>query len=81
MTDVDKAIAYLKEYQIDSFECSGILVIPCTSPNEIYDMATRVRRYFKEIGFDKSWQIDPYFYDKHNSLTADMFDSRGTASQ
>lgn len=73
MTDMDKAMAYLKDNGVESFESSGILVIPCSSPEEIYDMATRVRRYFKEIGFEKSWQIDPYYIERRCGLTAEMY--------
>jgi hypothetical protein len=75
---MDKAMAYLKENNIESFESSGILVIPCSNPDEIYDMATRVRKYFKEISFEKSWQIDPYYISRHSDLTAAMY---GTSSQ
>ncbi len=65
MTDISAAIARLKEDGIESFEGSGILIIPCTEPEQIYDMATKARRIFKEIDYQKSWQIDPYYYQKH----------------
>lgn len=74
-----KAIAYLKQNGIESFEGAGILVIPVSDPEEIYDMATRVRKYFKEIAYEKSWQIDPYYIDRHNSLTSEMYDMKGDA--
>jgi hypothetical protein len=65
MTDISAAIARLKKDGIESFEGSGILIIPCDDPEAIYDLATKVRRIFKEIGYEKSWQVDPYYWDKH----------------
>ena len=65
MTDISAAIARLKEDGIESFEGSGILIIPCDNPEVIYDLATKARRIFKEIGYEKSWQVDPYYRDKH----------------
>lgn len=73
MTDIGKAIEYLKENGIESFEGAGILVIPASNPEEIYDMASKVRRLFKEIGYEKSWQIDPYYIQRHKSLTSEMY--------
>lgn len=65
MTDISAAIARLKENGIESFEGSGILIIPCTEPEQIYDLVNKVRRIFKEIDYQKSWQVDPYYYQKH----------------
>lgn len=65
MTDISAAIARLKEDGIESFEGSGVLIIPCTEPEQIYDMAIKVRRILKEIDYQKSWLIDPYYYQKH----------------
>ena len=74
MTDIGKAIEALKEHNIESFDGHGILVIPASSPEDIYPMAEKARRIFKEIGFEKSWRVDPYYYDKKISLTGVMFD-------
>lgn len=72
---MEKAIAYLKEKGIEAFDGGdGILVIPVSSAEEIYDMANNVRRYFKECGYEKSWRIDPYYYQKRMSLSGAMFD-------
>lgn len=65
MTDISVAIARLKEDGIESFEGSGILIVPCNSPEEIIDLVGRVKRIFKEIDYQKSWQVDPYYYQKH----------------
>ncbi len=65
MTDISVAIARLKEDGIESFEGPGILIIPCTEPEQIYDLVNKVRRIFKEIDYQKSWQIDPYYYQKY----------------
>lgn len=72
--DIQEGVRILEENGIESFEGSGILVIPCSSPDEIYDLANKVRRIFKECGYNKSWQIDPYYFDRRQSLTGQMFD-------
>ena len=75
---IEKAIEALKAlYKITAFEDSGILVIPCSSPEEIYDLATKVRSIFKEIGYSKSWRIDPYYYSKRNTLNDIMYNQKG----
>lgn len=68
MTDISKAIERLKEEGIESFELTGILVIPCESPDDIFKMVGKVRRLLKEIDYQKSWQIDPYYYQKHQEF-------------
>lgn len=60
MTDTNKAIQHLKENGVAAFEHSGIVIVPCDSPEEILDLASKVRSLFKEIGFQKSWEISPY---------------------
>lgn len=74
MTDISKAIDALKQHNIEAFEGHGILVIPASKPEEIYPLAEKARRVFKEIGYDKSWRIDPYYFEKRSSLTGQMFD-------
>lgn len=73
--DIIEGVRILKENGVESFEGSGILVIPCSSPEEIYDLANKVRRIFKECGYNKSWQIDPYYYDRRETLAAQMYDT------
>jgi hypothetical protein len=69
MTDMDKAVAELKKEGLDAIEVGGILVIPfdyvheCTE-DEFYKLISKIKYIFKEIGFDKSWQIDPYYYER-----------------
>ena len=65
-TDIANAVLYLKSKGIEAFEGSGILVVPASSPEEIYDLVHKVKRYFKECGYEKSWLIDPYYYQKHD---------------
>ena len=74
MIDSDKAVDILKERGIESFVLGGVLTVPCSSPDDIYDMAEKLRKIFKEIGFEKSWRIDPYYFDKRQTLTATMYD-------
>lgn len=74
MIGIDEAIDILKNrYDVEAFEVAGILVIPVTSPNDIYDCANDTRRIFKEIGYEKSWQIDPYFFSKRQTLSDIMY--------
>lgn len=72
MTDIRTAVEFLRSNSIDAFESGGIVVIPCSNPEEIYDMANIVRRYFKEIGYEKSWQINPYYYDTIKRMKGDF---------
>ena len=73
MTDIPVAIESLKKNGIEAFELSNILVIPVDKPDDIYPMANKARRVFKEIGYEKSWQIDPYYYEKRQTLNGEMY--------
>lgn len=64
MTDISAAIARLKEEGIESFEGPGILIIPCSSADDIFNTVAKVKRILKEIDYHKSWQVDPYFYQR-----------------
>ena len=66
MTDMDKAVKYLKSNGIEAIAGAGILEIPASSPLEIVDMAVRVRKLLLECGYNKSWLIDPYYYEHHS---------------
>lgn len=63
MRDISQAVKYLESKGIKAVEGSGMLVIPCTSPEEIINLVSIIKRYLDEIGYDKSWLIDPYYYD------------------
>lgn len=73
MTDIDQAINYLEEKGIKSHNTAGILEIPVDSPEDIVDMVSKAKKYLQDIGYDKSWQINPYYYDEKASLTHDMY--------
>lgn len=73
MTDIDQAIKYLESKGIKSHETAGILEIPVDSPDEILDMVSVVKYHLQDIGYDKSWQINPYHYERKESLAYDMF--------
>lgn len=62
MTDVGLAVSYLKKQGIEAVEGSGILIVPCSSPSEIVDLVSTVRKHLDDVGYDKSWIIDPYYY-------------------
>lgn len=70
---MEKAIKYLKENGIEAFEGSGILIIPCTSPEEIYNLVYRVKTLLKDVGYEKSWQIDPYYYERNRLDNGKIF--------
>lgn len=73
MTDISTAIEALKGIGIESFELSRILVIPVDKPEDIYPTVEKARRVFKQIGYEKSWQVDPYYYEKRQNLNGQMY--------
>ena len=75
MTDIDQAINYLEEKGIESHNTAGILEIPVDSPEDIIDMVSKAKKYLQDIGYDKSWQINPYYYERKESLAGEMFDN------
>ena len=81
MLSIDEAVNILKMRGIEAFELSGVLTVPCSSPDDIYDMADKLRRIFKEIGFQKSWRIDPYYLEHRKTLAADMYDDLAKNTQ
>lgn len=70
---IDKAIIFLKEHGIEAFELTGILTIPVSSPEEIEPMVGKLKGLLNEIGFDKSWAVDPYYYEKHSKIEDEMY--------
>ncbi len=68
---IEKAIIFLKEKGIEAFELSGVLVIPVSSPNELDTIAKNIKRYLNECGYDKSWMLDPYYYEHHPEMKGD----------
>ena len=75
MDEFQKAIEYLKMKGVEAFVLMNILTIPVESVNQIEPMAGRIRKLLKDCGYQKSWRIDPYYYERHNSVTADMYDN------
>jgi len=73
MISCEQAVSILKERGIEAFELSGVLTVPCSSPDDIYNTAEKLRKIFKEIGFDKSWRIDPYYLEHRKTLTGEMY--------
>ena len=72
---IEKAIQYLKEHNIKSFELMGILVIPVDSPEHLDQTAKDIKRLLKECGYEKSWSLDPYYYERHKGIDGDMYDT------
>lgn len=77
---IEKAIAFLKEQGIESFERMGILIIPVDSPEHLDQIAKDIKRLLEKIGYDKSWSVDPYYYERHKSIIGEMYDSKGDNS-
>ena len=80
MTDIGVAIEHLSKSGIEAFDGHGILVMPASSPEDIYPLAEKARRIFKEIGFEKSCRIDPYYYSKKQTITDIMYNQKGDLS-
>lgn len=73
MTDIDQAINYLETKGVSAHNSAGILEIPVDSPEDIVEMVSKAKKLLQDIGYDKSWQINPYYYENKESLTHDMY--------
>ena len=61
------AVEALKDEGITAFEKMGIVIIPVGNSDEIEPMVHTVKNVFKRIGYEGSWQVDPYYYEKHGA--------------
>lgn len=66
MSDISQAIEYLKKNGIESFELMGVLSIPVDSPEKLDYVVSRISKLLKECGYDKSWRVDPYYYERNH---------------
>lgn len=73
MTDIERAIEYLKTKDIESYDLMNILTIPTESPEHMDQLAKNIKRYLQECKYEKSWRIDPYYYERHQSVEGEMF--------
>lgn len=71
---IDDAIKFLSSKGIDCFERMGILVIPVESCEDLDVQAKSVKKNLNAIGYEKSWQIDPYFYDNQSKSFDDIYE-------
>ena len=71
--NIDEAIGYLEDNGIDAFEQAGIIVIPVGSVNELHDMVSTAKALFKECGYEKSWRIDPYYFENRDKNFGAMY--------
>ena len=62
---IEKAIEFLTRCGIESYQHMGVLVVPAESCEELLSKTRTVRKLLSEIGYTKSWQVDPYYYEKH----------------
>ena len=69
---MERAIKFLEQNGIESFEQAGILVVPVSSVVEMYKMISTVKSLLKECGYEKSWRIDPYYYENKSKEIADF---------
>lgn len=81
MIDIDEAVNILKERGIEAFELGGVLTVPCESPDELFDTVEKIRRIFKEVGYEKSWRVDPYYLEHRKALAASMYDDLAKNTQ
>lgn len=72
---VDRAIIFLKEKGIESHERMGILAIHVDSCENLDQQAKDMKRLLDSIGYNKSWQLDPYYKEAQNSLTGEMYNN------
>lgn len=72
---IEKAIEALKEKDIYSFERMGILVIPVRKEDvkDLDKIASNMKKILVSIGFNKSWQLDPYYYERKESVIGEMY--------
>lgn len=70
---MERAILYLKEHGIEAFEMMGILVIPVKSAEHLDDIAKQIERLLRDVGYSKSWRLDPYYYERHQSVEGEMY--------
>ena len=71
---IEKAIEYLKENGIESFERMGVLIIPTDSPEDLDVKASKIKKLLLACGYEKSWSIDPYYFEKRQTITSAMYD-------
>lgn len=68
MSDINKVIDHLKENDIDAVEVGSALVIPYDYIHDDADkfcgMVSKIKGLLRDVDYDKSWQIDPYYYDR-----------------
>ena len=70
----EKAIEVLKEHGLESFVVSGILMIPIDSVDQLEETVQKVKNLLKECGYEKSWCVDPHYFERHKTITAAMYD-------
>lgn len=73
---IDEAILYLKSLgYTDCYEHMGILVIPMCDLSKLGQCAGRLKKIFKEIGYEKSWSIlpNPHYFERKDSVTGEMY--------
>ena len=67
MSDISKAMIHLKSRGIECFDKMGVLVIPVDDPSKLDSTVSTIKHMLKEIDYEKSWQVDPYYYEKHGA--------------
>ncbi len=71
--DINDAIQHLQENDIEAFELMGILVIPTDNPAELDVTVSKISKLLRAIGYEKSWRVDPYYYERHKSIEGEMY--------
>ncbi len=73
---IDEAILYLKSLgYTDCYEHMGILVIPVFDVSKLSQYAGRLKKIFKEIGYEKSWSIisNPHYFERKESVIGETY--------
>ena len=73
---IDRAIDFLKDKGIEAHELMGILVIPVDSCEHLDQTAKDIKRILDSIGYEKSWRLDPYYKERHESVTGNMYEQK-----
>ena len=73
MCSIDDAIKFLKSKGIESHENMGVLIIPVADARTLDSTASKIKKLLVECGYEKSWSLNPYYYDEQRSIVAEMY--------
>ena len=77
---MERAIIFLKQHGYESFELSGVLMIPIDSVDRLEQTVSTIKKLLVQCGYDKSWCVDPHYYERRASLNGAMFEDNKSAN-